>query len=257
MLCVKTMLGVGEEEALEYLTEGGGDFGVDAIHVTDVVEGEFTVTLFQGKYKHNNLEGTAAFPEDGVLKAVNAVRFLFDLRVKVDVNPRLEATIEEARSLISDGYIPRVRFLLCNNGAPWQRPEAQAIIDREDFSDRVRFEHVNHDTLIQIIQAPRPIKDTILFSGKAIVEDFNFSRVFIGKVSVREIARIMDTHGDRLLERNIRRHLGLQSGHRVNLDIRKTLLHEEERPNFFFYNNGGLRWEHPTSSHTRPASRRC
>lgn len=239
LLCVKTMLGMSEEEALECLTEGGGDFGVDAIHVSDVIEDEFTVTLFQGKYKHNNLEGNSGFPEDGVLKAVNAVRFLFDLRAKVDVNPRLEAKIEEVRSLILDGYIPHVRFLLCNNGMPWKRPEAQAIIDREEFPrGRVLFEHVNHDTLIQIIQAPRPIKDTILFSGKAIVEDFNFSRVFIGKVSVREIARIMDAHGDRLLERNIRRYLGLQSGHRVNLDIRKTLTREEERPNFFFYNNG-------------------
>jgi hypothetical protein len=239
LLCVKTMLGMGEEEALECLTEGGNDFGVDAIHVADVADGEFTVTLFQGKYKHVNLDGTAGFPEDGVLKAVNAVRFLFDLRAKIDVNPRLEASIEEVRSLILDGYIPRVRFLLCNNGMPWKRPEAQAIIDREDFpTDQVLFEHVNHDTLIQIIQAPKPIKDTILFSGRAIVEDFNFSRVFIGKVSVREIARIMDTHGDRLLERNIRRYLGLQSGHRVNLEIRRTLLCEEERPNFFFYNNG-------------------
>jgi hypothetical protein len=239
LLCVKTMLGSTDEDALECLTEGGNDFGVDAIHVSDVIEDEFTVTLFQGKYKHNNLDGGAHFPEESVLKAVNATRFLFDLHAKVDVNPRLEAQVEEVRSLIVDGYIPRVRFLLCNNGVSWKRPEAQAIIDREDFPrDRVVFEHVNHDALIQIIQAPKPIKDTILFSGKAIVEDFNFSRVFIGKVSVREIARIMDTHGDRLLERNIRRYLGLHAGHRVNLGIRDTLLDEAERPNFFFYNNG-------------------
>lgn len=239
LLCVKTMLGSTDEEALECLTEGGGDFGVDAIHVSDVIEDEFTVTLFQGKYKHNNLEGQAEFPEDGVLKAVYATRFLFDLQAKVDVNPRLEARIEEVRSLVLDGYIPRVRFLLCNNGASWKRPEAQAMIDREDFPrERVMFEHVNHDSLIQIIQAPKPIKDTILFSGKAIVEDFNFSRVFIGKVSVREIARIMDAHGDRLLERNIRRYLGLQGGHQVNLGIRNTLSSTDERPNFFFYNNG-------------------
>lgn len=239
VLCVKTMLGVAEDEAFECLTEGGNDFGVDAIHVSDVIDDEFTVTLFQGKYKHNNLDGSANFPEEGVLKAVNATRFLFDLRAKVDVNRRLEAKIEEVRSLILDGYIPRIRFLLCNNGVSWKRPEAQAIIDREDFPrDRVVFEHVNHDSLIQIIQAPKPIKDTILFSGKAIVEDFDFSRVFIGKVSVREIARIMDTHGDRLLERNIRRYLGLHAGHRVNLGIRDTLLDQAERPNFFFYNNG-------------------
>lgn len=239
LLCVKTILGVSDEEALECLTEGGNDFGVDAIHASDVVEDEFTVTLFQGKYKHENLDGGASYPEEGVLKAVTATRFLFDLHAKVDVNPRLTARIEEVRSLILDGYIPRIRFVLCNNGATWKRPEAQAVIDREEFPrDRVSFEHANHDSLIQLIQAPKPIKDTILFSGRAIVEDFNFSRVFIGKVSVREIARIMDAHGDRLLERNIRRYLGLLGGHRVNLGIRDTLLDQAERPNFFFYNNG-------------------
>lgn len=238
LLCVKTMLDLGEEEALECLTEGGNDFGVDAIHVSDVVEDEFTVTLFQGKYKHVNLDGLANFPEEGVLKAVNATRFLFDLRAEVHVNRRLETRIEEVRSLILDGYIPRVRFLLCNNGAPWTRT-AQAMIDREDFPpDHVSFEHVDHDVLIQLVQAPKPIKDTIVFSGKAIVEDFNFSRVFIGKVSVREIARLMDAHGDRLLERNIRRYLGLQGSPHVNLGIRNTLATREERPNFFFYNNG-------------------
>ncbi len=47
----------------------------------------------------------------------------------------------------------------------------------------------------------------------------------------------MDAHGDRLLERNIRRYLGLL-GNRVNEGIRQTLQDPEERSNFFFYNNG-------------------
>ena len=51
LLCVKTLLDLSDEEALDRLTEGGGDFGVDAIHLSDTVEGEFSVTLFQCKYK--------------------------------------------------------------------------------------------------------------------------------------------------------------------------------------------------------------
>ena len=130
--------------------------------------------------------------------------------------------IEEVRSLITDGFIPRVRFVLCNNGLKWKEPEAQRVIDREKFPDRVRFEHVNHDTLVQILQSTQPVKDTLQFAGRAVVEDFNFSRVFVGKVAVTEIARLMDAHGDRLLERNIRRYLGLQ-GNRVNEGIKQTL----------------------------------
>ena len=70
VLCAKVMLGLTDEEALETLTEGGNDFGVDAIDVSDVNDGEFVVTLFQGKYHHNNLEGEKNFPQSGVEKAV-------------------------------------------------------------------------------------------------------------------------------------------------------------------------------------------
>jgi hypothetical protein len=47
----------------------------------------------------------------------------------------------------------------------------------------------------------------------------------------------MDSHGDRLLERNIRRYLGLH-GNRVNEAIARTLRDAAECPNFYFYNNG-------------------
>ncbi|UXI68493.1 AIPR family protein [Tahibacter amnicola] len=238
VLCVKTLLDLTDIEAIECLTEGGNDFGVDAIEVGDTIEGEFLITLFQCKYRHADLEGNSNFPENGVDKAVKAVRALFNPQAPVNLNPRLQARIEEVRSLITDGIIPRVRYLLCNNGLPWKRPEAQNVIDRENFPPQsVHFEHVNHDVLISILQATQAVKDTIQFSGKAVVEDFNFSRVFVGKVAVGELARLMDSHGDRLLERNIRRYLGLQ-GNRVNEAIRDTLTSPSERPNFFFYNNG-------------------
>jgi len=237
VLCAKVMLDLTDEEAVDSLTEGGNDFGVDAIELGDVSDGEFTVTLFQGKYHHANLDGVKGFPQSGVEKAVQAVRALFNPTAPVDLNLRLQAQIEEIRSLILDGNIPRVRFLLCSNGASWKVPETQGIIDREGFGDRVIFEHVNHDVLVRILQSTVPVKDTLQFAGKAIVEDFNYARVFLGKVPVSELARLMDTHGDRLLERNIRRYLGLQ-GNRVNEAIRRTLENESERPNFYFYNNG-------------------
>lgn len=237
VLCVKVMLDLSDDEAVECLTEGGNDFGVDAIAIGDVADGEFMVTLVQSKYHHENLEGVKGFPQSGVEKAVQAVRALFDPNAAVDLNPRLRAQIEEVRSLILDGNIPRVRFLLCNNGASWKVPETQAIIDRENFRDRAAFEHVNHDVLVRILQSSKPVKDTLQFSGKATVEDFDYARVFVGKVPVSELARLMDTHGERLLERNIRRYLGLH-GNRVNEAIASTLRSEVERSNFYFYNNG-------------------
>lgn len=235
-LCVQTILGLGSEDAMDCLTEGGGDFGVDAFHIGESVDGEFVVTLFQCKYTHKNLEGAANFDEDGVTKAVNAVRFLFDPHAKVAVNPRVLSRLEDVRSRIVDGDLPRVRFLLCNNGQRWTEV-AQRHIDHLNAGDQVAWEHVNHDRLLAIIQATKPVSDTLRLSGKAIVEDFDFSRVMVGKALVSEIAQLLERHGDRLLERNIRRYLGLV-GNRVNEGIRTTLLNADERKNFYFYNNG-------------------
>lgn len=234
-LCVKTILDLDGDDVFDCLTEGGGDFGVDAIHISEEYDGEFTVSLFQAKYK-NNLEGNSNFPEEGIKSLINAINYLFNPAAKLEhINQRLLVKVEEARSLIRDGYIPQVRTIACNNGLKWNL-SAQEAIDRAEFGDQVTWEYVNHERLVKILQASKPVKDTLQISGKAIVEDMEFSRVLLGRISVTEIATLIERHGERLLERNIRRYLGLQ-GNRVNEGIRHTLT-SDEKNNFYFYNNG-------------------
>jgi hypothetical protein len=234
-LCVKTILDLDGDDVFDCLTEGGGDFGVDAIHISEEYDGEFTVSLFQAKYK-NNLEGNSNFPEEGIKSLINAINYLFNPAAKLEhINQRLLVKVEEARSLIRDGYIPQVRTIACNNGRKWNL-SAQEAIDRAEFGDQVTWEYVNHERLVKILQASKPVKDTLQLSGKAIVEDMEFSRVLLGRISVTEIATLIERHGERLLERNIRRYLGLQ-GNRVNEGIRHTLT-SDEKNNFYFYNNG-------------------
>ena len=234
-LCAKTVLDLDVDEAFDCLTDGSGDFGVDAMHVTEEVDGEFVVTLFQGKYK-GKLEGNSNFEENGVLALINAIRHIFDPAAELGrINDRLKFKVEAARSLIRDGFIPSVRAIACNNGLKWHA-SAQDAIDRAGFGDQVTWEHVNHDFLIGILQRMRPVADTLRFQGRAIVEDMNFSRVCIGRMPVTELANLMSTHGEKLLERNIRRYLGLH-GNRVNEGIRSTLQSESPQ-NFYFFNNG-------------------
>lgn len=234
-LCVQTILDLESDDVFDCLTEGGGDFGVDAIHISEEYDGEFTVSLFQAKYK-TDLEGSSNFPEGGIKSLINAIQYLFNPAASLEhINKRLLAKVEEVRSLIRDGYIPQVRALACNNGLKWNA-SAQEAIQRTGFGDQVTWEHLNHERLVKILQASRPVRDTLQLSGKAIVEDMEFSRVLVGRISVTEIAALIERHGERLLERNIRRYLGLQ-GNRVNEGIRHTLT-SDEKNNFYFYNNG-------------------
>lgn len=237
LLCMANCLDIPLEEAVELLTEGGNDAGVDGLHIGEVEDGEFLVTVFQGKYKINNLDGKANFPENGVQKAVNTVQVLFDPFRQVTLNEKLAPKVEEIRSLIRDAYIPKVRFVLCNNGAQWNEI-AQAWIDelKKDFPDKVEFYHFNHDSIVRILQRTKAVDATIQLSGQLIVEDMNYMRVLMGRVAVQHVADLFEQHGDRLLQRNIRRYLGLHSN-RVNSAIHETLC-SDKADKFYFYNNG-------------------
>jgi len=89
-LCVKTVLDLEVDETFDCLTEGGGDFGVDAIHISEEYDGEFIVSLFQAKYKHKDLCGDSNFPKTGIDSLIRAIRLLFDPAAQLQhINPRL------------------------------------------------------------------------------------------------------------------------------------------------------------------------
>lgn len=235
-MVVRALLDLTDDEALDCLTEGGNDFGVDAIHVGDIEDGEFQVTLFQGKYT-NNATGANTFPQTGIEKAVQAIRYLFDPSATITTNPALKARIEDIRSQVRDGHIPRVCAVMCSNGSPWNTT-AQQVIDQASFPpEQVTWKYVNHDELVKLMQTTKQVDDTLRLSGKAMIEDFDYCRVLVGKIPVKEIEALFNRHGDLLLDRNIRRFLGLQ-GNRVNTGIAATLNTQTDRPNFYFYNNG-------------------
>ena len=237
LLCMANYLDISLEESLEFLTEGGNDAGVDGLYIGDMEDGEFPVTLFQGKYRINDLGGKANFPENGVQKAVNTVQVLFDPAKAIELNPYIRPKVEEIRSMVLDGYIPDVRVVLCNNGSKWN-DQAQGWIDRSNIPERqVRWVHFNHDSIVDILRRTKSVNDSVNLVGQALFEDFNFKRVVIGKVKVSEIGELFNRHQDNLLQRNIRRYLGLHEN-RVNTAIHATLLDPQTRENFYFFNNG-------------------
>ena len=236
LLCVSTCLEMTLADSAELLTEGGNDAGVDGLHVVE--DGDFLVTIFQGKYKVKDLSGTANFPENDVQKAVDTVRILFDPNRNVALNKKIAPKIEEIRSLIRDAYIPNVRVILCNNGDRWTAQADSWVADAgKQFGDKVEFLHFNHDSIVSILQRSKQVDTTLTLSGQAIVEDMNYMRVLVGRVSVQEIQRLFNEHGDSLLERNIRRYLGLHTN-RVNTAIHETLCDLNKSDKFYFYNNG-------------------
>ena len=140
--------------------------------------------------------------------------------------------------MIVEGHIPNLRVILCNNGAKWTTQADNWVTEaKKDYGDKVEFIHFNHDSIVSILQRSKTVDTTLTLSGQAIVEDMNYMRVLIGRISVQEIQGLFNEHGDKLLERNIRRYLGLHTN-RVNTAIRATLRAPDKSDKFYFYNNG-------------------
>ena len=237
LLVLQTVLGLDDEEALDGVVEGSDDFGIDAVYFQEPEDGEIAITLIQGKYRQS-LEGIHAFPENSIAKMIAAVGALFDPARELTLNPRLRSRIEEVRSFVAQGAIPRVLAIAANNGERWS-VQAQQRIDAatHDFHDQVEWKHIGPKALLGLLQQRRPINESLQLVGTATVETFDFRRVLIGRCPVGELARLADVHGDQLFEKNIRRYLGL-AANRVNQRMAGTLREVDERRNFYFYNNG-------------------
>lgn len=236
-LIARTMFDLDDDETLDGIVDGGNDFGIDALYFNPPDQGEIRVALIQGKYRAD-LRGDAAFPENAIVKMIDAVRTLFDPAQAVTTNERLRKRLEDVRSFVAEGAIPQVTAVAANNGTKWTE-QAQQRIDNTagEFSGQVEWRHVGSEDLFAMLQARKSIDTELQLAGQALVEDYDYRRVLMGRMSVAELARLTDEYDNRLFERNIRRYLGL-ARNRVNEAVANTLRQPDQRPNFYFYNNG-------------------
>ena len=235
-LGLSSYLNLELEEALAHLCDGSQDGGIDALYVGEVDNDEFTVCILQSKYS-DNLEKDKGFPKTELIKIADTIGCFFDPSKHVTFNEKVTLRMAEIRSLIQEGCIPYVKVICLNNGKKWESDSAEFIDNSIFKNEQISISYINHTDILQSLKETKQIDANLRLSGGAFIEDFDFKRVLVGKIPVTEIAALIDEHGDSLLDKNIRRYLGIHKNH-VNSKIRTTLLDEVQRKNFYFYNNG-------------------
>ncbi len=234
MLGVSAYLDLDIPDTLQYITDGRNDGGFDAAYIADGTDMQLNVVLFQSKYTRN-LDNDSNFPANAIEKAVNTVKCVFDPSAHMVLNEQSQTRVNEIRSLILDGHIPYVTFVMLNNGLSWDQTGESYIKNAFGGQAQVSFVHYNHNDIVKYVSSPKKINAQLNLSGFAIQENFNYKRVILGKVPVTEVFALFDQYGDSLLEKNIRRYLGKNA---VNSGITETLHDSQKKQNFFFYNNG-------------------
>lgn len=238
-----TMLGIASyldtelDKAFDMLTDAGNDMGIDAIYIGDTTDIDFNVIIFQSKYT-KKLDTDSNFSENAIVKVIYALDLIFDRSHDVTVNDKLKRKVAEIQDLAyNSALIPQVKCVMLSNGIKWNSIAQQKIDIYKKDNPYVEFDFFNHDNILDYIQSYKNIKADLRLSGKAYTETLpNFKRVLIGKINVMEVAKLFEKHKDNLLERNIRKFLGV-SRNRINAHIKETLL-SENRENFYLYNNG-------------------
>ena len=200
LLGVAAYLDIDIAEAVQFITDGGNDGGFDAAYIAEAQDSQLNVVLFHSKYSRK-LENESNFPANAVEKAVNTVKCVFDPEATIQLNEKSREKVDEIRSFILDGHIPYVTFFMLNNGLKWNQDGQNHIDNAFARQEQVHFVHYSHKNIMEYINRSVPIKTQLDFSGKAIQEDFNYKRVVLGRVSVREIYNLMEEFGDRLLEK--------------------------------------------------------
>ena len=235
---IKTILGLTDEEALECLTDGYRDFGIDAIHIGDVVSGEFDITIVQGKYVFNLQDAAGAtFPEkDGVIRMFPAAEFIRNPEAEIPANKQLKQKIETIRSMEEGGDIPNLNVICCSNGLTWS-DDAQKLIEMKKFDDRVAWKHVGPSEVAASLHEVKSEEDRIRLSGKYFEETINGILCVVGRMNVSELAILVGKRIEDLFLPNVRSFLGIKSGS-INEGIKETILDKDDRENFYLFNNG-------------------
>ncbi len=157
--------------------------------------------------------------------------------------PELAAAAQEYQQAVAQDFAVHLWFIYCGD-------------HDENVDKRIRVFNANPENtqkrrsgihcdlrLLQTLyeeargQGRRIESAKLTVSKKAFEVTGDFGKGVVTSVRGAELARLYESHGDRLFARNVRGWLGARKGS-VNAGILNTLSDAEERGNFWAYNNG-------------------
>lgn len=230
-VAAKAILRLSEDEALDCLVDG---VGVDGMALGPIRGRDFAVHLFRGRFAEDDRDGAFAFPHELVEKAARAARTLLDPETPMPLSGPSAERVTELRHRILAGCIPHFRFHFASNGQPW---DAKLAAGMPTGYPAARFEHYGPDELFHLLGSPRPVTTSLRFTGKSVVDELDRARVFFGRMSVGDLARLVDAHRKELIDRDVSHFLDPDADW-THESICRTLESQGDRHNFYFYNQG-------------------
>jgi len=229
---VRDRSGCDEAKAASMITDGGQDFGIDAIAF-----GASTPHLWLIQTKWND-RAEGRFGESDVMAMADGLHRI-DQQEFRRFNAKVHALVGQIGTIVSN---PRARITL-TIGLMRQDPLHDNVLARlEELRDSYNahgeyldFEVLNvsqiWDAIRRAVQ-PEPIQ--LSFELDRWFELSTPMRAVSGVATAAEVASWYENNGDRIFRKNIRESLGVTQ---VNADIERSL---REEPHEFWYRNNGV-----------------
>lgn len=230
-LVLTTKCGASFAELPFFVVDGSGDLGLDGIYYNKATR---VLYFVQTKLRKNS----KGFGEDEANKLIRGVRKLLagDLN---DANEKIIALNSDIQAALDD-INARVQFLIaCSSDAKLSGSVENILKDYcnelNDFDEVFSYKYLDLKEVYspaRLFNRDASVTATIVFDEYCRVE--RPQNCIVGIVGGEQVAKLVEEHGDRIFDQNVR--LTLQSSE-VNEGILET---SKTNPSSFFYFNNGL-----------------
>ncbi|KKL80403.1 hypothetical protein LCGC14_2005110 [marine sediment metagenome] len=230
-LVLTTKSGAPYPDLLKFVVDGSGDLGLDGIYYNKATR----VLYFVQTKLRTSAKG---FTEEEANKLIRGVKKLLAGDLKgankkiVDLNPEIQLALDDINT--------RVQLLIACSSDASLGDSVKDILKEfceevNDFDEVFSYKYLG---LKEVYSPARLFNRNASVTATIVFDDFCRIKkpqdCLLGIVSGEQIAKIVETHGDRIFDQNVR--LTLQSSE-VNEGILDT---SKKRPESFFYFNNGL-----------------
>ncbi len=229
---LEKLLRIDSTTASKSVVDDNGDNGIDAIYYYQPTKKLFLV--------QSKLRADEPFQQAEAQAFVAGIRDLiyqryerFNANVQ-DRQAELEMALDDAAEILlvishtAEGVSEHAKAVLSTFLTDGDRPDERLQVEWIDFGPTAIAESLLAENAVE------PVDDSIVFFGERKIEEPHVA--YYGQVEVAAMARLYGIYGNRLLEKNIRYFLGVNSS-AVNRAINTTL---DVAPTEFFYLSNGI-----------------
>jgi hypothetical protein len=221
-----------DTEVGEIFCDGGGDLGIDSIWID---EGDL-VHFYQFKNPEDPIKG---IPAGDVDKTISGLRLILNRKHEGIANQELKARVEEIYQMLPKGY--RVHFISSGRGLEKEsKTKLDALVAELNgpSSSIIAWDEQPLGSLQEMFyqQNLPAVKDPLKFSSprQPYTVRSGVADCYLFHVTGKILAELYDTHGEGLLQRNIRVDQGETATNRA---IEAACIGDDSL-NFLHFNNG-------------------